>query len=359
MSIPLSTFHSLNLQTPQDILDNLLSGILASKIRSLDLSLPQVGLNGIVNPDGSLRLAQELKHNSDGPHGRNRVGNSTSLNIRSGAVARLTNGKVVTNVGGRNNTQGADQSSSTIGQDITVQVRGNNDVVVRRGQEKLVDHGVDNLLLDVNGAVAGVLGDGADGLAEKTIGLGKNVGLVGDGELSTVVVALGALLASSLAGQGELKSNLSDASRGTLGDTLDGLGDLGAILKGAGGLLLDVEILGVLADDDEVGVGVYGLDGADVGVEIELLAESDDGRGVAGYTGGRRGNGTEESTLALVLEYLDGLVRKRVSSALEGTPAGLKVDEIELESERSWEGFEDAATGGNDLKTDAITGDET
>lgn len=230
-----------------------------------------------MNSDSSLRLAQEFKHDSNGSHGRNRVGNSTSLNIRGGTVARLTDGKVITNVGGRNNTERADQSSSTIGQDITVQVRGNNDIVVCRGQEKFVDHGVDNLLFNVNRAVAGILGDGADGLTEKTIGLGKNVGLVGDSELGTVVVTLGTLLAGSLASQGELKSNLSDASGGTLRDALDGLSDLGAILEGTGGLLLDVEIFGVLADNDEIGVGVYGLDGADIGVKVELLTESDNG----------------------------------------------------------------------------------
>jgi hypothetical protein len=58
-----------------------------------------------------------------------------------------------------------------------------------------------------------------------------------------------------------------------LGDALDSFGDfaVGAII---GLLFLDVEVLSVLADDDEVdrvgegGGGYDGLDGSDVGVEI-------------------------------------------------------------------------------------------
>lgn len=63
--------------------------------------------------------------------------------------------------------------------------------------------------------------------------------------------------------------------------------------------------------------------------------------------------------MALVFENFNSLVWKRVSSALEGTPTGLEVDEIELEPERSRKGLENAAAGGNYFKTDAITGDET
>jgi hypothetical protein len=58
-----------------------------------------------------------------------------------------------------------------------------------------------------------------------------------------------------------------------LGDALDGFGDfaVGAIV---GLLFFDVQVLGVLTDDDEVdgvgegGGGNDGLDGSDVGVEV-------------------------------------------------------------------------------------------
>lgn len=84
-----------------------------------------------------------------------------------------------------------------------------------------------------------------------------------------------------------------------LGDALDGLGDLaiGGIIRL---LFLDIQIFGVLADDDEIdgvgegGGGSHGLDGADVGVQVESLAESDNGRRVAfGGRGGRAGGGAE------------------------------------------------------------------
>lgn len=96
-------------------------------------------------------------------------------------------------------------------------------------------------------------------------------------------------IADLLAAQGDFTGDGGDARRGALGDTLDSLGNLavGGVL---GGFLLDIEILSVLADDDQVdGVAAAfaggGLDGADVGVEVELLAEGDDGRGVAGNLG--------------------------------------------------------------------------
>lgn len=44
---------------------------------------------------------------------------------------------------------------------------------------------------------------------------------------------------------------------------------------------------------------------------------------------------------------------------LEGLKASLEVDKVELEAERGGEGFEDAATGGDDLFADAVTRDKT
>lgn len=99
----------------------------------------------------------------------------------------------------------------------------------------------------------------------------------------------GGHVADLLAAQGDFTGDGGDARRGALGDTFDSLGNLavGGVLAG---FLLDVEVLGVLADDDQVdGVASAfaggGLDGADVGVEVELLAEGDDGRGVSGDLG--------------------------------------------------------------------------
>jgi hypothetical protein len=98
-----------------------------------------------------------------------------------------------------------------------------------------------------------------------------------------------------LAAESNLTGNGGDARRGPLGNALDGLSDL-ALGGLPGGFLLDVEVLGVLANNDEVnGLAVAaaggGLDGADVGVQVKLLAQSDDGGRVAGDLGARRAGG--------------------------------------------------------------------
>jgi hypothetical protein len=72
---------------------------------------------------------------------------------------------------------------------------------------------------------------------------------------------------------GDLAGHVGDAVAGALGDALDGLCDL-AVGAVVGLFFLDVQVLGVLAHDDEVdwvwegGGRGDGLDGADVGVEV-------------------------------------------------------------------------------------------
>lgn len=275
-------------------------------------------------------------------------------------MARLTNGEALTNVGAGNETKTADKSGSTIGKDIAVQVGGNNDVVGFGLAEQLVDHGVDNLLLDGDGGVLGVRQGVLGGSAEEAVGLRQNVGLVGDGNEGLAVDAGAAVLADLLAAQRNVAGHGSDAERGLFGDALDGLGDL-ALGGVAGGLLLDVEILGVLADNDHVdglGGGHDGLDGTDVGVEVEALSEGDNGRGVALDGVGGRADGAEERALALVAQDIDGGVGEGRAGLLKGLEAGLEVDKVELELERGGESFEDAAAGGDDFLADAVTGDE-
>ncbi len=208
-------------------------------------------------------------------------------------MAGLTDGKAVTNVGTGHETQAADESRGAIGKDVSVEVGGNDHIVVLGLAEELVDHGVDDLLLDLDGGELLSSEGGAGGLAEETIGLGEDVGLVSDGDhgLGAETGGRGGI-ADLLAAKSNFTSNSSDAGRSALGDLLDGPGNL-AVGSLFSALFLHVEILGVLADNDEVN-GVTGtaadggLDGADIGEEVELLAESDDGGGVTGDLGGRR-----------------------------------------------------------------------
>jgi hypothetical protein len=172
-----------------------------------------------------------------------------------------------------------------------------------------------------------------------------------------------ATLADLLPPQRYLAGHSRDSATGPLRDPLDSLGNLSRAVGGVVcPLLLDVQVLRVLAHNDHVdGLGGRhdGLDGAYVGVQVELLAEGDDGRAVALARRGGGADGAEERAIALRLEDLDCLVRESGSGLLEGLEAGFEVDELEFQAQGGGEGFEDAAAGGNDFFADSVAGDET
>lgn len=120
----------------------------------------------------------------------------------------------------------------------------------------------------------------------------------------------GARVADRLPAQGDLPGHGGDAVRGAFGDAFDRLRYLAGAIGGVeGSFFLDVEVLGVLAHDDEVdggGGGGDGLHGADVGVEVEFLAQGDNGGGVSGdlFSGG--GDGPEEGAGAFGAQGVDG-----------------------------------------------------
>lgn len=247
------------------------------------MSSIQVTVNSGVDLGSGLLLAQELEHESNTTDSSNGVGDTLALDVRGTAVAGLTDSETITDVGTGDETQAANEGSSTVREDVTVEVRGDNDIVELGLAEELVDHGVDDLLLDEDGGE--LLGgkSAASGLTEETVSLGEHVRLVGDGNHGLVTGrGGGGSGADVLATERNLTGDVGDTERGVLGDTLDGLGNL-AIRTLDGALFLHVQILGVLADDDQVNglaitVAGGGLDRADVGVQVELLAESDNGR---------------------------------------------------------------------------------
>lgn len=272
-------------------------------------------------------------------------------------MARLTNGQTLTDVGTRDQSQTANKSGSTVRQQITVQVGGDNDIVVLRLTEELVNHGVDNLFLNRNTAVLGSRKGDLGSFAEKTIGLRQDIGLVSDGDDGALVDAGNTRVTDLLSAKSDVTSHGSNAQRSLLGNALDGLGYL-ALGGVAGSLLLDVEILGVFTNDDHVdGLGGRedSLDGSNVGVEVETLAESHNGRGVALDGVGGRAHGTEEGSLALIAESVDCGIGEGSAGLLEGLETGLEVDKVELESGQS---FEDALSGGNDFLADTVAGNE-
>lgn len=132
-----------------------------------------------------------------------------------------------------------------------------------------------------------------------------------DGHLGALVYAFHVSTgADLLAAESDFARHGCDAAGGFFGDAFDCFGNL-AIAGGGveGALFLHIQVFCVLPHNDEVdGLfrGGYGFHGTHVGVEVELLAESDDGGGVAGYLCGRGGYGAEEGTVTFGAEGLDG-----------------------------------------------------
>lgn len=276
-------------------------------------------------------------------------------------MAWLTNSETLTNVGRWDKTERTDKSGSTVRKDISVKVWCHDTVVSLWLTEKLVDHGVNDLLLDTDGSELVSCESFTGSRAEETVGLGEDIGLVGDGDHWVLMDALHATVSELLSSESNLSSHGSNAEGGTLRDTLDSLSNL-AVLSIVGLLLLDVKVLSVLTDDNHVNqllIGTDRLDWADVCVEIEAFAKGNDWGGVSFHGLGWGRNSSKESSITLVLENLDGLVWERRTSLLEGLETGIEVGEFELETEGRWEGFEDASTGWNDLLANSITWDKT
>lgn len=349
----------INLKPSEDISNNLLSLGGTAEVGSQELALLKVGIDSGVNLGCGLLLVKELEHERRAADSSYRVGNALALNIGSAAVAGLAHGKGLAHVSRGDEAERTDEGGGAVGKNVAVKVGRDDDVVGLGLAEELVNHRVDNLFLHLDALKLGV----REGLlgrdAEETVGLGQDVGLVSHGHERALVDARVAGRADLLPAQSNLAGDGGDVAAGALRDALDGLGDL-AVGGVVGLFLLDVEVLGVLADNDHVdwlGGGGDRLDGADVGVEGEALAQGDDGGGVALDGRGGGGNGAEETAVA-ALESLDRLLGEGDAGLLKGFPAGLEVDEVELQTEGGGESLEYAAAGGDDLLADAITGNE-
>lgn len=256
----------------------------AAEVGAQELPLFEIRVDGGVDQGGGLLLAEELEHEGGAAQGGDGVRDAHALDVGGGAVAGLADGEVLADVGAGHEAEGADEGGGAVGEDVAVQVGGDDDVVPLGLAEELVDHAVDDLLLDDDAGVGeqrrreGLAGAGA----EEPVRLREHVGLVGDGHEGLVVDAAEAgdgVVALLLAAQGDLAGHVGDARGGARRDALDGLGVQRALGRVAVRLLLlDVEVLGVLAHDDHVD-GLRGrrerLDWPHVGVEVELLAEGD------------------------------------------------------------------------------------
>lgn len=184
----------------------------------------------------------------------------------------FADGEVIADVGGRDEAEAADKGGGAVGEDVAVEVGGDDNVVAGRLAEEFVDHGVDDLFFDGEVGVFWLGEGGAGGFAEEAVGLGEDVAFVGYGDEGVGVCAGDPLVSKFLSPERDLARYGGDTVTGALRDALDGFCDFSGTICGLeGSLFFHVEVLGVFSHDDQVNWrwgGRGGLHGAHVGVEI-------------------------------------------------------------------------------------------
>ena len=205
------------------------------------------------------------QHHDRGEKKGGGVGKALAGDIRSGTVDGLEDGALVTNVAGGGKTKTTNQTGAHVGQNITVQVGHDKDlVVVRVGVGNHLKAGVvEELGVELDSRE--VLGDLASDVEEETVGHLHDGGLVNDANLGAAN------------GLGVLKGEAKNALGGLAGDELDALNDT------VDNDVLDAGVftLGVLTDQHRVDAVVGGLEaghgaaGTEVGEEVEGTAQGE------------------------------------------------------------------------------------
>lgn len=177
-------------------------------------------------------------------------------------AAGLKDSDVTAHVAARDNTRAANESSSNVGQNATIQVGHDHDIKLLGLADALHGGVVDNHVVALKLGV--VLGQTLEGSTEKTVGKLHDVGLVDTSDLLAVV------------GKREAEGKLDDALRLGASDDLEGLNDTWDALVFETAVLA----LGILTNDGEVDVLMACLETRNVlnqrdgGIDVELLAHS-------------------------------------------------------------------------------------
>lgn len=211
------------------------------------------------------------QHHDRGEEESGRVGKTLAGDIRGRTMNSLEDRALIADIAGGSETETTDQTSAHIGQDVTVQVGHDEDLVVVRVRVggHLQAGVVEELGVELN--VGELLGDCAGSVEEETVRHLHDGSLVDSADL---VAADGA---------GVLESEAKNALRGVTGDELDGLND--TINNDV--LNTGVFTLSVLTDENSVDIVVWGLVASDgdartqVGEKVECTAESQVERDVA------------------------------------------------------------------------------
>lgn len=252
----------------------------------------------------------------------------------------LEHGVLATNVASGNDTGTSDETSSDVGNNVTVQVGHDHNVELLGLGDKLHGGVVDNHVVELDARAGILLGDLTAGVEEETIGQLHDVGLVDAGDLLAAVA------------ESKVKGEARNALRLGAGDDLEGLDNTGV------GLVLEARVLtlGVLTDDGKVNSLVAGGVARDVfaedqgGVHVQILANGD----VEGRVAGGGGGSVEDSlkTDLVASEGLDRLLEGGVISS------GVSRDVKLLPVNGDVGGLEDGLDGRGSLLTNTVSGNQ-
>lgn len=319
-----------------------MSGGNATHVPCPGLALGNDVVNSLADAVGVVVKTKVTKHHAAGENEGSWVGLVLALDVETNVTAaRLEDGDITSHVAARNDTWTTDKTGTDVGQDTTVKVGHDHDVELLRTGDTLHGGVVDNHVVGLNSGV--LLTDLLDSVAEQTIGKLHDVGLVDAGNLAAVV------------GQGEREGELGDALRLGTGDDLERLDDAGNRLV----LEARVLALGVLTDDAKVDILVAGLVTGDVldqdngRVNVELLAEGDVERLVAGALDGSVEDTLETNLVAL--QRGDGLAEELLGVLVASLNTG-DVDLLPLDGHVV--GLEDGLDRLGDLSTNTVTCDK-
>lgn len=205
-----------------------------------------------------------LQHHDGAQKQSSGVGETLASNVGGGTVDGLEDRALVTDVTGGGETETTDETGAHVGQNVTVEVGHDKNLVVVGGRvgDDLEARVVQQLSVELN--VGELLGDIAGSVEEETVGHLHDGGLVDDADL---------LLVDGLR---VLEGEAEDTLGGLLGDELNALNDtVNDDVLNAG-----VFTLGVLTDENSVDVVVGGLVASDglagtqVGEKVESATQS-------------------------------------------------------------------------------------
>lgn len=233
----------------------------ASEIAGLGSRGDSIEAGGL-DVGGDVHVVQVSQHHDGGKEKSGWVGLVLSSDIWGGAVDRFEEGDTIsTDVARWSETETTDQTSSKIGEDITVKVGHDEHVVLGGVLDDSEADGVEVSIFKLDVRV--LFGDFAGNSEEGTVSLSHDVGLVDASDSVPTVL-------SSV-----LEGVLANVSGGGISNELDGLDDAW------NNFVLDSRVFtfSVFSDGDNVDVVVFGLVANDrlawsnVGVKAEGLSE--------------------------------------------------------------------------------------